>query len=92
VMEKHANLTRSAEQDEDPDLEEKIEATELEARIFEIVSQLPGKCRQIFIMSRVDGKKNLEIAEELHLSKRTVETQISKALKSLRDHLPFSGK
>lgn len=69
------------------DLEEKIETTELEARIFEIVSKFPGRCRQIFILSRVDGKSNREIADEMNLSIRTVETQISKALKSLRDNL-----
>ena len=77
----------------DPDLEEIMDALELEARIYEIVSTLPEKCRQIYIKSRVDGKRNREIATELNLSIRTVETQISKALKSLRDNLlPLRGE
>jgi len=45
---------------------------------------LPDKCRQIFRMSRVEGLKNDEIAGKFNISKRTVETQISKALKTLR--------
>jgi RNA polymerase sigma-70 factor (ECF subfamily) len=87
VREKHEFHIRSHEQEADPDLEEKMDATELEARIFELVSQLPDKCREIFMMSRVNGKRNNEIADELNLSIRTVETQISKALKSLRNSL-----
>lgn len=71
----------------DPGLEEEIDAIEMEARIFETVSGLPARCRQIFNMSRIDGKRNTEIARELNLSVRTVETQISKALRSLRDSL-----
>ena len=35
-------------------------------------------------MSRLEGKRNQEIADELRLSKRTVETHISQALKVLR--------
>jgi len=64
-----------------------MDAVELEAKVYEIVSRLPEKCRQIYIKSRVDGKRNREIADELNLSIRTVETQISKALKSLKDNL-----
>jgi RNA polymerase sigma-70 factor (ECF subfamily) len=90
VKEKHRNMSRSGAYVSDPDLEEMMDAVELEAKIFEIVSTLPDRCRQIFIMSRVDGKQNMEIANELNLSIRTVESQISKALKSLKDSLlPF---
>jgi RNA polymerase sigma-70 factor (ECF subfamily) len=69
------------------DSEEKIMETELEYRIYNIVSQLPEQCRKIFLMSRVEGKRNREIAQTLNLSIRTVETQISKALKILRNYL-----
>ncbi|MFT2009157.1 RNA polymerase sigma-70 factor [Pontibacter sp. 13R65] len=60
---------------------------ELEARLGQAIQQLPEQCRRIFEMSRFDGKKNKHIAEELQLSVRTVETQISKALKILRTEL-----
>jgi len=68
-------------------LEDKIIEAELEHQIYQIVSQLPGQCQKIFKMSRVDAKKNGEIANILNISIRTVETQISKALKILRQEL-----
>jgi len=48
------------------------------------IEKLPEKCRQIFKMAYDEDKKAAEIAEELQLSVRTVETQIYKALKTLR--------
>lgn len=57
---------------------------ELEQRIYNAISELPAQCQQVFKMSRLEGKKNQEIAETLNLSKRTVETQVSNALKRLR--------
>ena len=68
-------------------LEDLIMETELEHQIFKIVSHMPDQCRKIFQMSRVDGKRNKEIALLLNISIRTVETQISKALKILRNSL-----
>ncbi|MDP3434297.1 MAG: sigma-70 family RNA polymerase sigma factor, partial [Bacteroidota bacterium] len=56
-------------------------------KIKKAIDLLPEKCREIFIMSRMRGLKNEEIAAELNLSKRTVETQISKALQVLRVEL-----
>ena len=57
---------------------------ELEERIYKAISELPAQCQQVFKMSRLEGKKNQEIADTLNLSKRTVETQVSNALKRLR--------
>lgn len=62
-------------------------SSELQEKIKNGIDQLPEKCREIFIMSRLRGMKNEEIAIELDLSKRTVETQISNALKVLRIEL-----
>lgn len=61
--------------------------TELEEMIFKSISNLPEQCQRIFRMNRLEGKRNKEIAEDLHISIRTVETQISKALKILRESL-----
>lgn len=68
----------------DPDL---YLATELQEKIKKTIDLLPERCREIFILSRVNGLKNEEIAQQLEISKRTVETQISKALKILREEL-----
>jgi RNA polymerase sigma-70 factor (ECF subfamily) len=64
-----------------------LEAAELEGRVWKIINSLPEHCKKIFVLSRFDGKKYGEIAEELDISVKTVETQMSKALKILRDHL-----
>jgi len=64
-----------------------IEEAEHENRIFKAISELPTQCRKIFTMSRLEEKKNHEIAAELGISVRTVETQISNALKTLRKAL-----
>ncbi|WP_430936759.1 RNA polymerase sigma-70 factor [Saccharicrinis sp. 156] len=68
-----------------------MEETELENRIYHVINSLPKQCQKIFEMSRFDGKSNADIAEELNISKRTVETQISNALKKIRikffDHM-----
>lgn len=76
-----------AEKETSEDLEAKILETELEHRIFKIVEDLPPRCRNIFTLSRVKGLSNKEIAGQLQISKRTVETQISHALKILRSKL-----
>lgn len=61
-----------------------MEETELELKIHQVIQSLPKQCKNIFEMSRYQGKSNQDIAEDLSISKRTVETQISNALKKLR--------
>ncbi len=53
-------------------------------RVAHIMNILPPKCRQVFAMSRVDELSYREIAELLDISVKTVEAQISKALKIFR--------
>jgi RNA polymerase sigma-70 factor (ECF subfamily) len=65
-------------------LEQDVNVSELENALHSAINKLPPKCKTIFKMNRFDGLSNYEIAEKLTLSKRTVETQISKALKILR--------
>jgi len=66
---------------------------ELQVQIQSALEKLTPACRKVFEMSRFEDKKNREIAEELNLSIKTVEAQISKALRSLRadlkDYLPL---
>jgi len=82
----HANIFIE-KKEEEAFVEDKLQETELEQRIYSIVKSLPDQCRRIFEMSRFEGTSNQEIADKLGLSKRTVETQISKALKVLRKQL-----
>lgn len=71
--------------------EEISDVDELQNRIAKVVNNLPGQCQRIFRMSRQDGISNSDIADQLSISKRTVETQISKALKKIREDLLKSG-
>jgi len=59
----------------------------LKQQVAEGLALLPPKCRLVFSLNRFEGLSNDEIAEYLQISKRTVETQISKALKILRTEL-----
>jgi len=83
IQDKHLKNIDMEKVDED-NLENEINRIELQQKIFEVIETLPSKCRRIFKMNRLEGLKNEEIATKLNLSKRTVETQISKALKILR--------
>ncbi len=60
---------------------------EIEKTIARALDVLPEKCRTIFIMSKIEGKKQREIASELKISIHTVETQIGIAYKKLREEL-----
>jgi len=82
----HPNITL------DPviDPHEEIHTKELESAIAEAIACLPEKCRQIFEMNRFEELTYREIAEILNISIKTVETQMGRALKHLRQALiPF---
>lgn len=60
---------------------------EIEQIIQQAMDSLPLRCREIFMLSRIEGLKHKEIAERLQLSVNTVEGQISIALRKLREAL-----
>ena len=66
---------------------------ELEQKLKEAMDKMPDGCRKVFVMSRFDGLKNKEIAEQLEISVKAVEKQMTKALKilklELKDYLPL---
>lgn len=66
---------------------DQLEFTELEKVIQQAISELPDRCREVFLMSRLDGKKNSEIAAELSISVKSVEANMTRALKTLRNSL-----
>jgi len=64
-----------------------MEEAELADRINRAIQNLPEKCREIFLLCRFEGLKYAEIADRLNISVKTVEMQVSIALKKLRREL-----
>ena len=66
---------------------------DIEIILNNAINSLPEKCREIFILSRMEGLKNREIAEKLNISTKTVENQMTTAIRKLRvelkDYLPL---
>lgn len=60
---------------------------ELKNQIHIAIAELPEKCKEVFLLSREENLKYKEIAEYLNISVKTVENQMSKALKHLRERL-----
>jgi RNA polymerase sigma-70 factor (ECF subfamily) len=97
VRNRYAEATRQMLQREELEfyMEERssLIEQELEDKLNEVLNQLPERCRQIFVLSRFENKKNREIAEELDISIKAVEKQISKALAIIRaemkEYLPL---
>jgi len=60
---------------------------DIEERLNRALERLPEKCRKIFVMNKLEGKRQREIAEELHISVNTVESQMAVAYRKLREEL-----
>lgn len=93
VRETHRAYTLHFQDDSHDSVTEAIYGSELEKRIERAVSKLPQQCQVVFRMSRFEELKYQEIADELGLSIKTIENQIGKALKIMRqelaDYLPI---
>jgi len=61
-----------------------LETEELGIKINEAINRLPERCRIVFTLSRFEEMTYQQIADQLNISIKTVENQISKALKQLR--------
>jgi len=70
-----------------PEMELQEDVMELNRCIDLALSGLPNRCRQVFILSRVNQVCNKEIAKRLNISQRSVENQLSFALRRLRKEL-----
>lgn len=57
-----------------------------EARLYQLIEQIPERRREIFCLSRFEGLSYKQIAGRLKISENTVDSQIRNALAFLRDH------
>jgi RNA polymerase sigma-70 factor (ECF subfamily) len=60
-----------------------LEENELKTRLYKEIELLPEQCRKVFKLSRFEGKKKQEIADELGISVKTVKNHLNRALKTL---------
>jgi RNA polymerase sigma-70 factor (ECF subfamily) len=64
-----------------------LEFEELKKIICEAINRLPAQCKTIYQLSRNGGLTNREIAEKLEISIKTVENQITIAIRKIKDFL-----
>lgn len=69
------------------DISRKIEQEAIETALYAAIDALPEKCRIVFSLSRFEHKSHREIADQLGISVKTIENQITKAMKILREAL-----
>lgn len=67
--------------------ENKLSREEIDHIITTAIDSLPSRCKEIFIMSRLEGLPHKKIAEQLNISTNTIEGQIAIALRKLRTEL-----
>lgn len=72
---------------EAPEMELQENVAELRKSIDSVLAELPKRCQEIFRLSRINQVSNREIAEKLKISQRSVENQLSLALRRLRKEL-----
>lgn len=69
------------------DISSTLEVDELNHLIEEAILSLPDKCQEVFVKSRKEFLTNQEIADSMEISVKTVEAQITKALKRIKEIL-----
>lgn len=87
IRQQHADNVKSDSLSGQVSSDNPVETLELQVKIDEAVEALPPERQKIFRLSRYEGLKYKEIADQLGLSVKTVEAQMGKALKTLRENL-----
>lgn len=82
ITEKHLALLKEISPKQTDD--RTLQVQELREEITNHLAHLPPRCQEVFYKSRFEHLRNEEIAEQLNISKRTVETHISHALRYLK--------
>ena len=72
---------------ETPEAEQALLDEDLKGAIQDAINKLPERCREIFVLSKVDGLSNKQISEQLNISMKTVEAQMTTAFVRLRKEL-----
>ena len=76
--------TAKIQDDLDIGTSQEVDYISLQGFITELIEKMPARRKEIFIKSRMDGLSIKEIADSMNISRKTVENQISTALKNIR--------
>jgi len=87
IKQQHASVEVAVAEKSVESVTHTVMASELEDRIYKALNKLPEQCRLVFKLSRFEELKYAEIAEQLNISVKTVENQMGKALKIMREQL-----
>lgn len=89
ALKKQGRLVPQNESDEpySNSLEEHINLQATAKAVRRAIDELPTRCRQVFLLKRYSGLSNNEVAELLAISHKTVENQMTKAIKHLKKRL-----
>lgn len=87
IQQQHTQQMAMEEPSDHNEVYEGIVGKELNYKIQLAIAQLPPRCREVFQLSRFEMMSYKEIARQLDISSNTVENQIAKALKLLRENL-----
>jgi len=87
VREKYIRHISRFHHSQDNSTADQLGLSDLNNAMKEAVDHLPPRCRQVYELSRNEHFSNREIADRLHISHKTVENHITKALKILRHYL-----
>jgi len=87
IKQKHVNEELAIADRSHESVSQRVYSSELEQRIQVSMEKLPEQCRLVFKLSRFEELKYAEIADQLNISVKTVENQIGKALKIMREEL-----
>lgn len=87
VEEKHLSSSLNADPKHIETVEESILYNDLRAAYEKEVKKLPERCREVYTLRREEDLSFKEIAEKLNISVNTVDKQLAKALKKLREKL-----
>lgn len=90
---RHERIERTRQPDLEPDAsmapppDQEVAERDIDAAVRAAIAKLPPRCREVFEASRVHGLTYGEIATTLGISVKTVEAQMGKALRILREEL-----
>jgi RNA polymerase sigma-70 factor, ECF subfamily len=84
VRQKHQQGAGALQDHSEQHKQEQEDLQEWKQKVDNVLEQMPPQCRTVFLKSRTEQKKYIEIAEELGISVKTVEAHMSKALKIIR--------